>query len=339
MAEVIEDKKVWDDFVDENPYGLLHHKWDFLKQAEKYSGYELRPYGVFKGEELLGIYPLFYKRTHGLKVIFSPPPGRSIPYLGFLVSKEYDKLKQSKKESFLNSFLEDVELEIEKYSPDFMLVYTVPNLLDMRFFKWNNYSVVPEFTYVLDLKMPLEEIWNSFHKDLRRDIKQADSSGLEIKTSNDLSVFYERQEKRYREKAADFSINRNYFRDLFDAFPDNLKIYYIYNDKGEVVAASISQEYNGRFLGWMGLAKTVGHANEFMIWKLIEVAKSKNLAKFEIAGANVRAQCQFKSKFNPSLELCYHIRRRNALGKVAEWTHGNLYKGITAQLKRHNHEV
>jgi hypothetical protein len=333
-AEIIEDKTLWDDFVDENPYGLLYHRWDFLKLAEKYSGYKLRPYGVFKGEELLGIYPLFYKRTNGMKTIFSPPPGRSIPYLGFLVSGEYDKLKQSKKESFLNSFLEDVELEIKKYSPDFMLIYTVPNFLDMRFFKWNNYFVAPEFTYVLNLKMPLEEIWNSFHKDLRRDIKQADSFGLEIKTSNDLSIFYERQEKRFREKAASFSINLNYFQDLFDAFPDNLKIYYIYDDKGEAIAASISQEYKGRFLGWMGLAKTAGHANEFMIWKLIELAKSKNLAKFEIAGANVRAQCQFKSKFNPCLELSYHIRRRNALGKVAEWTYGNLYKGHTAQLKK-----
>jgi hypothetical protein len=331
---LIDDKSAWDKFVDESSYGLLSHKWDFLKIAEKYSGYKLHTYGFYKGEELLGIYPLFYKRFNGFKMIFSPPPRRGIPYLGFLVSKEYDRQKQSKKETLLNQFLEEIEAEIKKYSPDYMLIYTVPNFLDMRFFKWNDYLVAPDFTYVVNLNRPAEEIWGNFHKDVRRDIKHAESSGLELKKSTDLSIFHERQERRYREKAANFSMDANYLKDLYNAYPDNINIYYVYNNEGQVASASMAQEYKGRVLGWMGLAKAVGNANEFMIWKLMESSKLKGFDKFEIAGANVRSQCQFKSRFNPSLEVCYHIYKKSLLGKAAEWAYVNLYESLILHRKK-----
>ncbi len=326
VVELIEEKKIWDNFVDECPYAALPHKWDYLRITEKYSGYRLHTYGVYKGDELLGIYPLFYKRTKGLKTIYSPPPDRGIPYLGFLVSKEYDKLKQSKKESFLSSFLGEIETEVKKYSPDYMLVFTIPNFLDMRFFKWNDYFVRPIYTYVVDLNRTAEEIWGNFHKDLRRDIKQADSSGLEFRMSDDISILHERQERRYREIAANFSMDADYLKELFKAYPDNIKVYYAYNDSGEVVSSSNSQEYKRRFLGWMGMAKTAGNANEFLMWKLIELAKSKGYQKFEIAGADVRKQCQFKSKFNPSLEMWYRIHKMSMLGKAVGWAYVNIYK-------------
>jgi hypothetical protein len=322
-VELIEDKVLWDLFVDDSPYGVLAHKWDFLKIAEKYSGYKLHTYGVYKGDELLGIYPLFYKRSMGLRTIYSPPPDRGIPYLGFVVSKEYDKLKQSKKESLLSLFFSEIETEVRKYSPDYMLVYAVPNFMDVRFFKWNDYFVKPIYTYVVDLNRSAEEIWNNFHKDLRRDIKQADGSGLVLRMSDDMSMLHERQERRYREIEANFSLDAKYLEELFKAYPDNIKVYYAYNDNGEVVSSSNSQEYKGRFLGWMGMAKTVGNANEFLMWKLIEQAKSKGYKKFEIAGADVRKQCQFKSKFNPSLEVWYRIHKMSTLGKVAGWAYVN----------------
>ncbi len=329
--ELINDKSTWDRFVDENPYSFLSHKWDFLKIAEKHSGCKLHTYGFYKGEELLGIYPLFFKRSKGFKMVFSPPPKKGIPYLGFLVSEDYDRQKQSKRESLLNLFLEEVEEEIKKYSPDYMLVYTVPNFLDMRFFKWNDYYVAPDFTYSVDLQRPLEETWGNFHKDLRRDIKHAESSGLELKETADISIFHERQERRYREKAANFSMDGNYLKDLYDAFPHNIRIYHVYDSGGQVVSASIAQEYKGRVLGWMGLAKSTGHANEFMVWRLLEAAKLRGFNSFEIAGANVRSQCQFKSRFNPSLEVCYHIYKKSHLGKAAEWTYSNLYESVVVR--------
>ena len=46
---IIDDSELWDRTVDQSPYGLLFHKWDFLKIAEKHTGWKLLPYGVYKG--------------------------------------------------------------------------------------------------------------------------------------------------------------------------------------------------------------------------------------------------------------------------------------------------
>ena len=333
-VELIEDKRTWDQFIDKNPYGTLSHKWDFLEIAKRYSGCKLHTYGVYKGDELEGIYPLFYKKTKGFKTIFSPPFRMGIPYLGFLVSREYDDLKQSKKESFLNSFLGEIEIEIRKYSPDYMLICTVPNFLDTRFFKWNNYFVAPEYTYVVNLNQSQEEMWNNLHKDVKRCVKLADNSGLELRMSDDISILHERQEKRYKEKEANFSLDLDYLKELSTAFPDNIRVHYVYNDKGEVVSGMTSQKYNGRFLVWMGIARAEEHANEFLIWKLMEMAKAEGLEKFEIAGANVRNQCQFKSRFSPSLEVWYRIYKKSIMGKAAEWTYSNIYEKTLSQRRK-----
>ena len=165
-VELIEDKKIWDKLVDESPHATLSHKWDFLKIIEKYSGYKLYTYGVYKGDYLLGIYPLFYRRKLGLRTIYSPPMGAL--YLGFLVSNEFDELKQSKKESFLNSFLGEMENEIQMYAPDYTLIYTTPNFSDIRFYKWNNYTVSPEYTYSVNLNLSQEEMWNNLIQRYRR---------------------------------------------------------------------------------------------------------------------------------------------------------------------------
>lgn len=330
-VELIEDRKIWDDFVDESPYGFLSHKWDFLKITERYSGYTLRTYGFYKGEELLGIYPLFYKRIMGIKTIYSPPPDRGIPHLGFVVSKEYDKSKRSKKESFLGSFLGEIEGEIQRYSPDYIHIYTVPNFLDMRFFNWNDYIVKPKYTYIVDLNRSADEIWTNFHKDVKRCVKLAESYGLDLRTGNDISALRERQERRYREIAANFSMDADYLKELFKVYPDNIKIYYVYNGQGEVVSGLISQEYNGRFMVWMGIARAVEHANELLIWRLIEKAKSAGLKKFEIAGADDRRLNQFKSRFSPSLEVGNRIYKKSMLGKVAGWAYDNLYTNLLSQ--------
>ncbi len=318
-VELIEDKQKWDKFVDESPYATLSHKWDFLKIAEKHSGYKLYTYGYYKGDILRGIYPLFFKKINGLKMVYSPPPRRGMFNLGFVVSGEYDNIKQSKKESFLNSFLGEMEDEIQKYSPDYTLIYTIPNFTDMRFFNWNNYNIMPKYTYVVDLNPPLEEIWNNLHKDVKRCVKLSSGYGLELHMNDDISIFHERQERRYREKEVNFSIDSEYLEEVFKAYPDNIKAYYVHNDLGEVVTGMISQEYKEKFMVWMGIARAKEHANEFLIWKTIEKARSEGFRRFEIAGADEKHLNQFKSRFSPSLETWCRISKMSLLGKASRY--------------------
>jgi hypothetical protein len=158
--ELINDKDLWDGFIEKSPYGLLFHKWDFLRAIEKHTKFKLLPYGIYMGEELICAYPIFYRKYGGLKMVFSPPPGSSIPYLGLVMSPVYDTLKQRRKELYINTVVDEMEREIKGLSPNFVSIDAAPKFVDLRPFKWNGYDVETHFNYVIGLEKPLEgELW------------------------------------------------------------------------------------------------------------------------------------------------------------------------------------
>jgi lipid II:glycine glycyltransferase (peptidoglycan interpeptide bridge formation enzyme) len=325
--EIIKDKEQWDGFIEESPHGLIFHKWDFLKIMEKYSTYELNAFGIYDGDALIGLIPIFNKKIKGIKTSFSPPPKMGVPYLGLVLGKQYDGLSQRKKEICINSCADEINGEILKYNPNYLLINAVPNFVDIRPFQWNGYSAVPSFTYIIDLQSSLDEIWNNFHRYLKKDIRHAENkSELNLQPSGDISFFYEMQKKRYSEQnLSDPLHSYEYIDTLFKAFPEYLKIYYVYK-KEELVGAITAHEYKDRFMTWMGTAKSTDHANEFLIWKLIQQAKENDYKEFELMGAGKRNLCQFKAKFNPSLEVSYVIQKKDTIGKISEILYANLIK-------------
>ncbi len=324
--KIIKDKDLWDALVDESPYGLLYHKWNFLNIIEKHSGYKLLPYGIYKGDELIAIFPLFFRKLWGLKTIFSPPPQIGVPYLGLVVGKKYDDLKQNKKEGILNLIMNEIDEEIKNFSPNYISISTVPNFLDIRPFKWNNYNIDIHFTYVIDLNRTLDQVWASFKTRLRTHIRRSDKFGLELSDGNDLSIFWELHKTRYEEQGINYPLlSMKYIRDLIDAYPQNIKLYYLKDNDKEIIGAVITQEYKS-FSLWLGAPKIKIYGNELMWWKLIKKAKSENYNKFEILGANTKHLCMVKSQFNPSLEFYFAIYKKHILGKIAEWGYSSFIK-------------
>jgi hypothetical protein len=43
LVELLDDKKLWDQFVENSPQGLLFHKWDFLKTVKRHSKCQFLP--------------------------------------------------------------------------------------------------------------------------------------------------------------------------------------------------------------------------------------------------------------------------------------------------------
>jgi hypothetical protein len=244
------------------------------------------------------------------------------------MNQKYDTLKQDKKENYLNIVADEINEEFKKFSPNYVLISTIPNFLDIRPFKWNDYTVDTHFTYIINLNRTLDEIWNGFKKILRKQIKQAESSNLKLLNSDNISIFYELEKKRYEEQGMNFPINsKEYLQDLIKAYPVNFGLYYLYDSNEEIIGTITTQEYK-RFILWMGNTKIKKeiYGNEYIIWKLIQKAKSENYQKIEIIGAEIKRLCQFKSKFNPSLEINFNIYKKDAFGKLAEWTYLNFIK-------------
>ncbi|NLO90181.1 MAG: GNAT family N-acetyltransferase [Clostridia bacterium] len=318
---LISDKKVWDQVVDNSPGGLLYHKWDFLKLIEKHSGFKLLSYGIYKGEELICVMPLFFKRIKGVKCLFSPPPQSGVPYLGFVMNATYHTLKQDKKESYINLVAEEVDREIKRISPNYFSASLIPGFVDVRPFKLLNFGINVEYTYMLDLHRPLDDIWKDFTGLCRQNIRKGQGLNCKLKKSKDVSMLTEFLRERYLEHGMNYLVNPGYLEELLKTFPCNMGLYYLHHDD-RIIGASLNHEYNDWYLGWIGLTKArdkkYRYVIDAMLWSFIKQAKLQGYTKFEISGANRPNLCRFRTKFNPRLELCMQLYKKDFIGKLAE---------------------
>lgn len=327
IADLTTDKKLWDRFIDSSPSGLLFHKWDFLNIIEKHTGYKFLPYGVYQGEELMCIFPLFYKNYYGLKLLFSPPPRVCLPYLGFVMGPGYEGLKQRKKEHYLNSAVEAIDKEITRLSANYVSILSAPSHLDARPFKWNKFDVDMNYTYAIDLDWELCDIWDGFSKDCRQRIKLVEKMHASLKESQDIDRFYSIMNSTYGDQGLNSPlISPDYLKDIMAAFPENIKIYYLYVE-GQITDAELVYSYKDDVKLWLGgmtIQKNIQGTQEFSTWELIKKAKSEERKELEIVGANIKRLCEYQSKFNPSLRLFLSIKRKSVQGRMAEFFYKNM---------------
>ena len=335
----MDDGQQWDSFVEESPYGLLYHKWDFLKIVENYSGYKLLPYGVYKGDELICLFPLFFRVKSGLKLLYSPPQQTLayVPYLGFVMSPLYDDLRQHKKENYMDIVARELNREVSKLSVNHASIAAAPGFVDLRHFKWSGYHVDVGYTYIIDLRRSTQELWNSLSKDCRKSIKDCEKKHLTLKPSDDVEAFMRIMRQDLEHKGSTFFHRQSpeYLKELMARFPDNLKMSFLYDDD-YLVAAAINCEYKKHLLLWMcGKDCSRGDYGEYLNWEFIKTAKSDGIERVENWGTEQKLLCVYKSKFNPALEPRYGLTKDDSIGRLANWTYNSVLGNprITSLLK------
>jgi hypothetical protein len=244
------------------------------------------------------------------------------------MSGTYDSVKQRRKESYINTAMDELDEEIKKMAPNYVSIATVSKFNDIRPFKWHEYDVNVMFSYVIDLTKSLDDIWNGFDINCRKNIKLTEKYPFERKESTDVNKFYSMMSDRYSQQGLNYPIlSPEYLKDLMEAYPDNLKLYFLYNGE-EIVGIDLIYSYKGNLMLWMGesiINKDIP-ANYYTRWELIKQAKAEGFKELEIEGANTKQLCANKSRFNPRLDRSFHITKKDTLGKVAEWTYQNLIK-------------
>lgn len=318
---IIEDRALWDDFVDTSPYSLLFHKWDFLKIMEKYSGMELLPYGIYKGDELICLFPFFYKKGP-LKLMYSPPMPivTYVHQLGFIMSLAYKGFKQHKKERCLEIVAQDITGEIARRSPNFVSIYEPQGFMDVRHFLWAGFTLKQHYNYIIDLEESLATIFDGFDKPLKKNLRSLEerSDSLKIEESNDVDLLF----NIMRKKLAPYSMtfyhyqSPEYIKELMAAFPDNIKMYQLF-ENDELTATDLMIEYKDRAIFWGGGAGLKeGYYTAYLKWENMKKAKARGFKTFEIWGADVRREMSFKSKFNPRLEYIQIIQKKDLVGDM-----------------------
>ena len=317
VVQIIKDKVLWDTFVDESPYGLLFHKWDFLEIVAKHTKLTLYRYGIYKGDELIAVFPFFYGKKLFLRTLFSPPPNFAIPYLGFILNDKFLSLKQDKKESFMAEVVNSINEINIKYPSDYLYISLVPDLIDVREFSWSGYKITPYYTYSIQLPENIDDLFINFKKNARKIIKNIPKEQLSLLQSDDLSILFAQQNQRYNEQGINNPIqNIEYLLNIKNKFPENVFYYKLFFNN--ILLSSILMIEYKKAMAWIGHSKPEDNSNDIFMWELIKNERNKGYNKFEIIGANTKKLCQFKSKFNPTLEFYFVIYQKDILGKIAE---------------------
>jgi hypothetical protein len=314
---IADDKfqKNWDSVVLGSPHGMIFHTWQWLKFVENQTSTKLLPILIYKGTQLIALYPVFLQKKRFFTIALSPPSKAYMLYLGPVII-DYESLKQDKKESVFILIQEEVDKYIfEKKYCVFSRIRTSPGILDSRPLRWCGYLVEPFYTYRIPLSEGITSVWENLDRKLRVDINKAIREGVIVRSGewDDLEFIHAALFNRYIDQGFKPNDYSKYLHTLYDYFyPDNLKIF-IAEYKGERAGGIITLCYNGVMYHWVGVPKSslAGiSANDLVQWEAVKWAIEHGFKQYEIMDSgDVPRFRQFKAKWNPELIIWYSATR------------------------------
>jgi lipid II:glycine glycyltransferase (peptidoglycan interpeptide bridge formation enzyme) len=216
--------------------------------------------------------------------------------------------------------------EIDTIAPNYVSFTTVPNFLDVSSFIWKDYREHLRMTYAIDLEQSLDEIWASFTRPCRRQVKQLSAHSPEIQQTNDVSALLDIWRKRFAELGVQVPLlSDSYLKELVAAFPQDVTVYNLIIDGSIATAAACCVMQKERYGIWIGLvnARKDLQVNEYLVWEIVRRAKSEGFKKLDL-GVSDAGLSQFKSKFDPVLEPFWTLKKPDTLGKIWHFTYKKL---------------
>lgn len=319
-VSVSEDPAEWNGLVERSPQLTPFHRFEALRVVADHSGTTVHPLVGYKGEEPVGVFPVFSMRRGPVRAVFSPPPDLKINYLGPVVFTQ-ENMKQRKTERRQRRFIEAVdELITDRLDPQYTLVRTGPNYSDPRPFIWNGYDPSPRYTYEVDLTPPTEELFMTFSSDIRSNVRNTDERSYELSEggASEIEQIISWAQERHDEQDVAFNVSQSFARDLYRALPDRTMRAYVCRSGGVFVGGEITLEDERTLYKWQAVGD-YDHdvpASDLLDWHVIQAARERDIKRFDLLGANNPRLCEYKAKYNPEVRIYYELERSNPIMDV-----------------------
>ena len=157
---------------------------------------------LYKGTQLVAIYPLFIQKMGMVNVALSPPSRSYMLYLGPVIA-DYESMKQDKKESTYIRIQQEMDNYIFKTEGcGYARIRSSPGLYDSRPLRWSGYAVEPLYTYRINLTQGIDRVWEQFDRKLRVEIHKAQREGITVRTGdrNDFEFIHDSLYLRYEKQ-------------------------------------------------------------------------------------------------------------------------------------------
>ncbi|WP_255149568.1 lipid II:glycine glycyltransferase FemX [Halorarius halobius] len=299
----------WDRLVERSPQGTFFHQYAALELQADHAGAELHRLVGLKGQEPVGLFPAFELRKGPITGVFSPPPRLWVPTLGpAMVNVE--KLSRRKRDRRIRAFIEgSLDWFTDRIGAQYVNVSTDDRLRDLRPFKWTNCSVVPEFTYVVDLTRTPDEVRSGFSGDARNNIRNCESAGDSIELTEadaeGAALILERVRERYAEQGVPFTVAPEFGAELYRALPEGQLRPYVCRVDGAFAGGILAVEYGDTVGRWMGGARPDESVelpvNDLLDWHVMSEAMDRGFDAYDLMGAGDPRINDYKSKFGPEL--------------------------------------
>lgn len=245
-----------DDLVRSSPDGTPFHRRSALRALADNSGTTLHPLVGYKGEEPVGVFPVFAYSKLGVRVAFSPPPHLRVLYLG-PTRCNVEKLKRRRAEKRHRRFIEAALDWVDHVvGPRYVHVRTVPSYPDPRPFAWNGFDVTPRHTYRVDLSVGEEQVLERFSRDARRRVQMdVDELAVRVGEREHVAAILDQVRSRFEEQGERFGLSTGFATDLYDRLADENLRPYVCTVDSEFVGGALVLRDDTTVYGWQGGAK------------------------------------------------------------------------------------
>jgi len=270
-------------------------------------GKDIKNYGIYDaGDNLIGGFFIFTEKKYGFSVYCNPPLTPSIgPFFkndSINPVRAMDKCKQII--SLIAEFIDRTNYSVVSLSFD-------RNIIDMQPFAWRDYKVTPQYTYIIQLALPVEDIWKRMSNERRNDITRGLKDGLIVKQTDDHKIIkslviqtFSRQNKTID----DFYINKI----LFDFANTGNSFAFVTFANGNPIACTFCVYDNNTayyILGGYNSENKHHGAGALCVWEAIQYAKNLGLAYFDFEGSMVPAIERYFRGFGGELVPYYRVNK------------------------------
>lgn len=320
----------WNDILERAPHRSPFHRAEALSVIAEHSGQTLHPFVGYKGQEPVGLFPVFTFRRGPLTAAFSPPPNLKVSYLGPVLT-DLSHLSSNSAERRRRRFVESALSRLEaEHAPRYTHVRTATAFDDPRPFEWSDFDTTPRFTYEVDLTGEPADLFDRFSRDVRTNVRDAEERAETHLGGHEAVREITRQVRsRYVEQDVGFHVTESFVVDLYEALPEGAFRPLVCEVDGSFAGGSLVLEEGPSVYGWLGsVAPSVDvDVNDLLHWRVIEDAAERDLETYDLVGANDARLSRFKSKFAPSLVRYFELTQAGPGTALAE----QLYRRVQSK--------
>lgn len=196
--------------------------------------------------------------------------------------------------------------------------------------RWQDYTVSPLTTQVLDLRDGYEALYNGFNRSCRKAIRRAERSQIEIQLL-DQDRFLEPLIALYEQNVQYWGLRKGFPHQLFPILWNTPNIHFWGALRhGRLVAAVTTLTHNTHQYAWIGIMDRdaqIWRPNNMLYARLLEQGCREGIETFDFGNSNgIPGVFFFKKIFDPKVLSFNQIHRAGPLISKYHWLRG-LFEG------------